>query len=169
MYRTAIRFLTDTLWQLGVDEVFIDYPYNVSHNNSNEYNTNIWWYHKIISWLVEVLEEYGIKASIVDESYTSKMCSICSEIHENGRVYRGMYVCRKTGKAINADVNASLNIARKNNYKVVLKCKIMSCHVTSNGVRPLNPLQGANTQDLQYGSLALKSEGGGHLIKTLQH
>ena len=137
LYRTAIRFTADELWQLGVDEVFIGYPYNVSHINGNEYNTNIWWYNKIIRWLINVLEEYGIKANIADESYTSKTCSICGGIHENGRVYRGLYICRKTGMAINADINASMNIARKNGYNIAIRGKILSLHITTNGI--LNP------------------------------
>jgi transposase len=33
--------------------------------------------------------------------------------HKNGRIYRVLYVCRKTGKKINADINAALNIARR--------------------------------------------------------
>ena len=74
LYRSSVRFLADTLWLLGVNEAFIGYPYNVSHDNGNEYNTNIWWYNKIIKWLIDVLEEYGIKANIIDESYTSKAC-----------------------------------------------------------------------------------------------
>ena len=150
LYRTAIRFIADELWRLGIDEVFIGYPYGVSHDNGNEYNTNIWWYNKIARWLAEVLEEYGIRAHLVDESYTSKMCSICGDVHENGRVHRGLYVCEKTGRTINADINASLNIARRGGYNVVLKYKIMSYQVTSNGVRPLIPRQGANARDLRY-------------------
>jgi len=38
-YRPVIRFLAKTLWQMGIDEVFIGYPYLVSQNNGNEYNT----------------------------------------------------------------------------------------------------------------------------------
>ena len=147
LYRTAIRFLADTLWRLGVDEVFIGYPYGVSQVNGNEYNTNIWWFREIIQWLVDVLEEYGIKIILVNETYTSKTCSICGEIHENGRKYRGLYICPKMGKAINADINASINIARKVGYEVKAKHKILSFQATTNGIKPLNPHQRANTQD----------------------
>ncbi|MGC8544283.1 MAG: transposase, partial [Vulcanisaeta sp.] len=121
--------------------------------NGNEYNTNIWWFRKITQWLVNVLEEYGIKANLVNEAYTSKTCSICGEVHENGRRYRGLYVCPKTGKAINADINASINISRRVGYEVKVRHRIMSIQVTTNGT--LNPHQRANAGDLQHGNPAL--------------
>jgi putative transposase len=98
----------------------------------------------ISQWFVNVLEEYGIKVNLVNEAYTSKTCSIYGEIHEKGRVHRGLYVCPKTGKAI----NASINIARKLGYEVKARQKIMSIQVTTNGT--LNPHQRANNQDPQH-------------------
>jgi len=47
-YRTAIRFLAKTLHGMSVDEVFVSYPYLVSQDDGNEYNTNVWWFAKII-------------------------------------------------------------------------------------------------------------------------
>ena len=145
-YRTAIRFLAKTLWQMGIDEVFIGYPYMVSQNDGNEYNTNIWWYAKIINWLGDVLEEYGIKLHVVNEYGTSKRCSICNMEHENGRVKRGLYVCQTTGIKINADLNAARNIARKVGYETPMPRKILSYIVTSNGVKPLTPAEGVTPE-----------------------
>ena len=48
-----------------------------------------------------------------------------------------MYVCRRNGRKVNADVNAALNIARRIGYKVTRR--IESYIVTHNGVKPLNP------------------------------
>ncbi|MFP3281801.1 MAG: zinc ribbon domain-containing protein [Caldivirga sp.] len=36
------------------------------------------WFNKIINWLGDVLEEYGIKLNAVNEYGTSRQCSICS-------------------------------------------------------------------------------------------
>ncbi len=58
-----------------------------------------------------------------------------------------MYVCRRTGRKINADVNAAINIARRNGYRIKITRKIESYLVTHNGVKPLNPHWRANTQD----------------------
>ena len=145
-YRTAIRFLAKTLWQMGIDEVFIGYPYLVGQDNGNEYNTNVWWFNKIINWLGDVLEEYGIKLNIVNEYGTSKQCSICSMKHENGRVKRGLYVCELTGIKINADLNAARNIAKRVGYEVPIPKKILTYIVTTNGVKPLTPKEGETTK-----------------------
>jgi putative transposase len=147
LYITAIRFLADELYSRGVRKLYIGYPIMLSQENGSEYNTNIWWYRKIILWIVNIFMEYGIDVEIVPEDYTSKECSICGERHNNGRVYRGLYICRKTGKKINADVNAALNIAKRLGHRIRITRKIKSYLITHNGVKPLIPLQGANTRD----------------------
>jgi len=119
----------------------------LSQNNGNEYNTNIWWYRKIALWIVDIFMEYGIDVEIVPEDYTGRECSICGIKHKNGRIYRGLYMCRKTGKKINADINAALNIARRLGRRIRISRKIESYHVTHNGVKSLIPRQRANTRD----------------------
>jgi putative transposase len=79
---------------------------------------------------------------IVPEDYTSQACSVCGIIQKNGRIYRGLYICKKTRKKINPDINAALNMARKVGHRIRITRKIESYHVTYNGVRPLIPLQG---------------------------
>jgi putative transposase len=145
-YRTSIRFLAETLWEVGVDEVFIGYPYLVSQDDGNEYNTNVWWFNKIIKWLGEVLQEYGIKLHVVNEYGTSKQCSICNMEHEKGRVKRGLYICSATGIKINADLNASRNIAKRVGYNTPIPKKILSYIVTTNGVKPLTPVEGVTSE-----------------------
>ena len=145
-YRTAIRFLARTLHEMGVNEVFVGYPYMLSQNNSNEYNVNIWWFNKVIRWLGEVLQEYGIRLNVVNEHGTSKQCSICNANHENGRVKRGLYVCQATGIKINADLNAARNIAKRIGYNTPIPRKILSYIVTTNGVKPLTPKEGVTIE-----------------------
>jgi putative transposase len=144
----------------GVRKLYIGYPIMLSQNNGNEYNTNIWWYRRIVLWIVDIFMEYGIDVEIVPEDYTSRECSICGNKHKNGRKYRGLYICKKTGKKINADINAALNIARRLGYRIKIAKKIESYHVTHNGVRPLNPLQRANTRDPEVRNPALKGGEG---------
>jgi len=155
LYRTAIRFLAETLWSREVEKIYIGYPIMLSQNNGNEYNTNIWWYRKIILWMIDVFIEYGIDIEIISEDYTSQKCSICEEIHRDGRIYRGLYICRKTNKKINADINAALNIAKRLGYKITITRKIESYLVSHNGVKPLIPHQRANTRDPEVRNLAL--------------
>jgi len=145
-YRTAIRFLARTMHEMGVNEVFIGYPYLVSQDDGNEYNTNVWWFSKVINWLNDVLEEYGIKLRVVNEYGTSKHCSICDMKHENGRVKRGLYICPVTGIKINADLNAARNIAKRVGYNTPIPRKILTYMVTTNGVKPLTPKEGETTK-----------------------
>ena len=58
-----------------------------------------------------------------------------------------MYACRRTGRKVNADVNTTLNIARRNGYRIKITRKIESYLATHNGVKPLNPDRRANTRD----------------------
>jgi len=145
-YRTAVRFLARAMHEMGVNEVFVGYPYLVSQDDGNEYNTNVWWFRRVINWLGDVLEEYGIKLNIVNEYGTSRQCSICNMKHENGRVKRGLYVCESTGIKINADINAARNIAKRVGYEVPMPTKILSYIVTTNGVKPLTPKEGVTVE-----------------------
>jgi putative transposase len=161
-YRTAIRFLAKALWQMGINEVFIGYPYMVNKSNGNEYNVNIWWFNKVIRWLGEVLREYGIRLNMVNEYGTSRQCSICDVEHENGRVMRGLYICPVMGIKINADLNAARNIAKRVGYEVPIPKKILSYIVTTNGVKPLTPKEGETTKTPTMKTLAPLGRGGGH-------
>ena len=145
-YRTAIRFLAKTLHEMGIGEVFVGYPYMVSQDDGNEYNVNIWWFNKVIRWLGEVLQGYGIKLNVVNEYGTSRQCSICNANHENGRVKRGLYICPVTSIKINADLNAARNIAKKAGYEVPMPRRILSYMVTTNGVKPLTPKEGVTVE-----------------------
>jgi putative transposase len=72
LYITTIRFLADELYSKGVRKLYIGYPIMLSQNNGNKYNTNIWWYRKIVLWIVDIFREYGIKVEIVPEDYTGR-------------------------------------------------------------------------------------------------
>jgi putative transposase len=165
LYITAIRFLANDLYRRGVRKLYIGYPIMLSQNNGNEYNTNIWWFRKIVLCIVDTFMEYGIEVEIFPEDYTSGERSICGNKHKNGRKYRGLYECKKTGKKINADINAALNIARRLGHRIRVSRKIESYLVTHSGVKPLNPLQGANTRDPSIENPPLK--GGGGVISNL--
>jgi putative transposase len=95
-----------------------------------------------VLWIVNIFREYGIDVEIVPEDYTGKERSICGIKHKNGRIYRGLYECKKTRRKINADINDAPNIARKLGYRIEISRKIESYHVTHNGVRPLILIRG---------------------------
>jgi len=104
------RELVETLYDKGVGEIFIGYPKGIAQDKGNERNSNFWSYSSIIKRIKNVAQEYGIKVKLVDEENTSKTCSLCEEIHENGRIERGLFKCPHAGKVINADLNGAINI-----------------------------------------------------------
>ncbi len=55
----------------------------------------------------------GIDVVRVTEEFTSQTCSNCGLVRRANRKYRGLYICKKCGSVINADVNASINIMKK--------------------------------------------------------
>jgi IS605 OrfB family transposase len=85
------------------------------HNNQNFVQIP---YSKLISYLKDKGLKYNIKVTTINEAYTSKCNALKLEEmchHENysgKRVKRGLFRV-ESGKVINADVNGSLNIARK--------------------------------------------------------
>jgi len=66
--------------------------------------------------------------------------------HENGRVKRGLYICPITSIKINADLNAARNIAKKAGYETPMPTKILSYILTTNGVKPLTPMEGVTIE-----------------------
>jgi len=55
-----------------------------------------------------------MKVKPVNEANTSKTCSLCGEIHEDGRIKRGLFECPHTEKVINADLNGAINMMKHN-------------------------------------------------------
>lgn len=70
---------------------------------------NFWAFNLIEKRIMELGEEYGITVKKVSERDTSKTCCLCGKQH-NGRVERGLMVCREKHQSINADVNGAVNI-----------------------------------------------------------
>ena len=76
---------------------------------TNQKIHNFWVFSLIEKRIFELGEEYGITVRKVSERDTSKTCRLCGRKH-NGRVERGLMVCRERHKSINADVNGAVNI-----------------------------------------------------------
>jgi transposase len=75
-----------------------------------------------------------------------------------------LYICSKTGKKINADINTTLNIVRRLGHRIRIARKVESYSITHNDVKPLNPRQRANTQGPSIDTPPLKGGGGVRLL-----
>ncbi len=85
---------------------------------------------------------------------------ICGIRHKNDRIYRGLCICKKTGKKISEDINVAPNIVRRLGYRIKITKKIESYMVTRCGIELLNPRQWANTRDPSMETLPLRAGRG---------
>ncbi len=107
---SMVREAMEELKRKGVGEIVVGYLKEISRNHGNKLTVNFWNYRYIIKRFKELGEELGIKVVEGDEGWSSKKCSLCGDVHEGGRVKRGLFKCPRTGKVINADLNGAINI-----------------------------------------------------------
>ncbi|WP_136602852.1 RNA-guided endonuclease InsQ/TnpB family protein [Salinigranum halophilum] len=72
-----------------------------------------WAFRRLYEYVEYKAEIYGIEVEQVSPAYTSQRCSKCGCTHESNRRSKHQFVCRACGYEVNADYNASKNIAGK--------------------------------------------------------
>ncbi len=72
-----------------------------------------WAFRRLYEYVEYKAEMLGIEIEQVSPAYTSQRCSKCGFTHESNRRSKHQFVCRKCEYELNADYNASKNIARK--------------------------------------------------------
>jgi len=107
---SMVRRIMVLLKEKGVTDVIIGYPKNISNNHGNKLTANFWNYNYIIKRFKDIGKELGIKIITINEVNTSKICCLCKEVHDNGRIKRGLFKCPCIGNVINADLNGAVNI-----------------------------------------------------------
>ena len=86
---------------------------HADHGDSgNQKLHSFWAFNLIIARIYELAEERGVAVMKVCERNTSKTCCLCGKMHNNGRIERGLVVCKETHRSINADVNGAANIMK---------------------------------------------------------
>lgn len=71
-----------------------------------------WSYYQLQTMIEYKAEREGIAVYYVDSSYTSQTCSRCGNLEEGQREKQDTFICKKCGFKVNADYNASQNIAK---------------------------------------------------------
>ncbi len=71
-----------------------------------------WSYFELQKMIEYKAEREGIAVRYVNPAYTSQKCSRCGEIDKENRQTQANFKCTKCGFELNADHNASINIAR---------------------------------------------------------
>jgi len=72
-----------------------------------------WTLRRLSQYVEYKAEIYGIEVKQVSPAYTSQRCSSCGFTHESNRRSKHQFVCQKCEDELNADYNASKDIARK--------------------------------------------------------
>ena len=72
-----------------------------------------WAFRRLFEYVEYKAESFGIEVEQVSPAYTSQRCSSCGFTHKTNRRSKHEFVCQKCEYELNADYNASKNIARK--------------------------------------------------------
>lgn len=81
-----------------------------------------WTYYDLQSKIEAKANEHGIVVKMINPQYTSRRCSRCGCIDERNRRSQAVFCCVACGnpdKPVNADYNASQNIATKDIEKII--------------------------------------------------
>ncbi len=98
LYIASIRILADMLYSRGVRELYIGYPIMLSQDNCNEYNTNIWWYRKIVLWILDIFSEYGIEVELGQRITQAKNAQYVETNIKTEEYIEGYIYARKHGR-----------------------------------------------------------------------
>lgn len=118
----ASSIILKTLLARKIETLVIGYNENWKQNITLGKRTNQQFvqipYKTFVDKLMYKCEDYGIKVTLTEESYTSKVDHVAGEeMHKHKkykgkRIHRGLFLS-STGIVINADVNGALGIMRK--------------------------------------------------------
>ena len=75
-----------------------------------------WSYYQLQQYIEYKAGREGIQVRYIDPSYTSQTCARCGHIDKENRQTQEKFICTKCGFELNADHNASINIARSDKY-----------------------------------------------------
>ena len=102
------RFNTITIGKISTSSVVL----NVNNLNKKSKRCMLSLCHFKFREILEYqCKKFNVKLNIIDESYTTKMCSNCKELNNIGSSKK--YICSKCNLKCDRDINASINIYNK--------------------------------------------------------
>jgi putative transposase len=79
----------------------------------NKRKLHSWSFAQLYDFTTYKAQERGIHVERIDPRHTSQMCSQCGHQARNNRRSQSLFLCRKCGYQLNADLNAAQNIREK--------------------------------------------------------
>lgn len=115
------RYLVDEAVRYGCGVIQMENLSGFSKEQENSMLKN-WSYYDLQSKVKYKAEEKGIKLVLINPRFTSKRCSVCGNIHNlnrNCKEDQAKFECVACGHKMNADINASRNIALPNIEEII--------------------------------------------------
>jgi len=84
-----------------------------SKKRDNKRRLHSWSFAQLYFFVEYKAQACGIAVVKIDPRHTSQTCSRCGYQHRSNRRSQSLFLCRKCGYCLNADLNAALNIREK--------------------------------------------------------
>jgi putative transposase len=136
---SLLRDLFERAAKMGITHLAVGDLNGIRNGNNlgkrtNQKLHNFWSHAIILKRIKELGEEFAIQIRLVSEAYTSATCCMCGLQH-NGRIHRGLHICKQLHKSINADVSGAYNI-----YNVAVNRTLFKGRETSGSRALASPL-----------------------------
>lgn len=92
---------------------------NIEGLTGDSFDSNLlgsWSYYELQEMIIYKANRVGIEVKKVNPAYTSQTCSRCGNVDKENRQNQEKFKCTKCEFELNADHNASINIARSTKY-----------------------------------------------------
>lgn len=116
--KTYNHFLSHNIVKFAKDNKceFINLE-DITSTNLENMILGIWSYYQLQEQIEYKAERVGIKVRYINPAFTSQKCSECGNINKENRLEQAKFICKACGFKLNADYNASINIARSTDFK----------------------------------------------------
>lgn len=76
-----------------------------------------WSFYELQHFITYKAAKYGIEVRKINPYHTSQICSCCGHWEEGQRIDQSHFKCKACGSELNADFNASRNIAMSKDFR----------------------------------------------------
>ena len=90
---------------------------DLSGFNSNQFILRNWSFYELQQFITYKAAKYGIEVRKINPYRTSQTCSCCGHWEEGQRIDQSHFKCKACGAEMNADFNASRNIAMSTDFR----------------------------------------------------
>ena len=85
----------------------------VTVRHEHRYERHSWAFYQLRTFLTYKAAWAGVPVHLVDPRNTSRTCSACGHCEKANRRSQAEFLCQRCGFTLNADINAAINISRK--------------------------------------------------------